>query len=196
MSSLPAKKCDAPGCGEIVGRRRFCRLHYIRHWRDQPLEGGPTARFSRLSPEEKIRTKSLVNSETGCHEWQGGHGSHGYGSVVVNGRRVGAHRAAFEVFVGLIPEGMYVCHTCDNRKCVNPAHLFLGTHQDNRRDMVAKGRHARGGRHHWAKLTEADVLDIRRRAAEGESQKVLCGQYGVADSLVSRIVNRLIWTHI
>jgi hypothetical protein len=196
MTSLSGKKCDAPGCNAAVGRRRFCRLHYIRHWRGQPLDGGPKVHFSQLSPAEKIRARSRLNNETGCHEWQGGHGYHGYGGLVIGGRRIGAHRAAYEVFVGPIPEGMYVCHTCDNRTCVNPAHLFLGTHLDNRLDMVEKGRHARGSRHHWAKLTEPDVLDIRRRVAAGERQKDLCTEYGVADSLVSRIVNRLIWTHI
>ncbi len=196
MASVAGKKCDAPGCEKRVGRRRFCRHHYIRHWRGVPLEGTERTRFSELAAKEKVIARSVVDTASRCWVWTGSTSCHGYGSISVRGRHTGAHRFAYETFIGEIPEGLYVCHTCDNRACVNPAHLFLGTHEDNRNDMVAKGRHARGGRHHWAKLTEADVLDIRRRCAAGVSQKELCAEYGVADSLVSRIVNRLIWTHI
>lgn len=194
MSSV--KQCDAPGCETLVGKRRYCPLHYSRLWRGCPLDGGPRTQYGRLSPAEKLRITSEVDEVTGCHVWQRKLGYRGYGSLTIDGKRTAAHRVAYEIHVGPIPDGMYVCHTCDNRACVNPAHLFLGTHNDNREDMVQKGRHARGSRHHRSKLTEAEVLEIRQRYAAGALQNELCVKFGVANSVISRIVNRLIWRHI
>lgn len=96
---------------------------------------------------------------------------------------MGAHRYAFEVHVGPIPQGLYVCHTCDNRRCINPEHLFLGTHQDNMDDRERKGRNkvpvnATGSKAHRAKLTEAQVAEIR--AASGPS-RLIAAKYGISD---------------
>lgn len=76
-----------------------------------------------------------------CWEWIGCTTSYGYGHVTNAGKRYAAHRLAYELHRGPIPDGILVCHTCDNRKCVRPDHLFLGTHKDNASDSVAKGRH-------------------------------------------------------
>lgn len=80
-------------------------------------------------------------TDDGCWDWLGSLNQFGYGQVSWQGKSIGAHRAAHEVAKGPIPEGLHVMHTCDNRKCVNPEHLFLGTRSDNMRDMVAKGRY-------------------------------------------------------
>jgi len=81
-----------------------------------------------------------VNPETQCWEWQKGLTEKGYGNCAIDGHPHKAHRLSFKEFNGEIPDYSLVCHTCDNRKCINPTHLFLGSHADNMRDMIAKGR--------------------------------------------------------
>lgn len=159
-----------------------------------------------------------------CWPWQASLARNGYGQFGVGGRAGGmvvAHRVAWELTNGPIPEGLHVLHRCDVRRCVNPAHLFLGTHTDNVRDMWAKGRAgsqthpermARGDRHGWrlhpdsiprgersgaAKLTEADVRDIRRMWAAGYRNRTSIGKmFGVTRTLISTIVTHKSWTHI
>ena len=91
----------------------------------------------------RLSQQSESNEETGCIEWTGYLRGDGYGSLRIDGKQVQAHRAAYEATFGKIENGLFVCHRCDNRKCINSDHLFLGTNQDNVDDMVAKGRHWR-----------------------------------------------------
>lgn len=81
----------------------------------------------------------VVTTESGCWEWTGWR-AHGYGYFFHEGKDQRAHRVSYELFVGSIPDGLVVMHSCDNRPCVNPDHLSVGTQADNVRDMVAKGR--------------------------------------------------------
>lgn len=108
-----------------------------------------------------------------------------------------AHRAAYELFVGPIPVGMWVLHRCDNPPCVNPHHLFLGTNTDNVHDMIAKGRNRTGESHTNAKLTESDVNEIRRIYERGDMERgarPLARKYGVSSTAISNIVQGRVWT--
>ncbi|MCA1670323.1 MAG: HNH endonuclease [Thermomicrobia bacterium] len=135
----------------------------------------------------------------------------GYGCIGYEGRSQGAHRVSYILANGPIPEGMCVCHRCDNRLCVNPAHLFLGTYKENSADAIAKGRVAtgerqgththpetvrRGEQHAMAKLTAAQVQSIRRQATDGCDTAALSREFGVTHSHISAIVHRRAWKEV
>jgi hypothetical protein len=129
-----------------------------------------------------------------CWEWTGPLFSNGYGSVTVERKNVGAHRRSWELVHGPIPEGQYVCHRCDNKRCVRPNHLFLGTPADNLRDMVAKGRSLTGSRNHQAKLTEEKAAEIRKRyAAGGVTQAQLADEYGVVEGCIGNVIHNRVY---
>ena len=88
----------------------------------------------------RFHSKIRIDPQTGCHVWTGSIDPHGYGRIMINRKLRLAHRLGWELANGPIPSGLNILHRCDNRPCVNPEHLFLGTHQDNTADMVAKGR--------------------------------------------------------
>lgn len=123
-----------------------------------------------------------------CWRWNGGVGSCGYGFVSIgDGRNEGAHRYMWRLLNGPVPDGICVLHRCDNRVCVNPAHLFLGTKGDNGRDCAAKFRTSKG------KLSPAEVLAIRQDA---RSIRAIARDYGVNSSCVSRVKNRRLYAHV
>lgn len=104
-----------------------------------------------------------------------------------------AHRVSWELAHGHIPDGLVVCHRCDNPPCVNPAHLFLGTHKDNSQDMAHKGKSQRGERNTKAKLTADDVIAIRLSAKSGRE---IAKDYGIQPTQVSHIRLRKQWKHV
>jgi len=139
-----------------------------------------------------------------CWEWQGNKGvrNYGYFSVTVSPDRdlpVIPTRIMYYLHYGVHPSGKCVCHTCDNPKCVNPTHLFLGTNKDNTQDMIAKGRRhdIKGSACTWSKLTEEKVLEIRAKYGTGESSyKKLGEEYNVEWSGIRDIIKRVNWKHI
>ncbi len=136
----------------------------------------------------------------GCWLWTGST-VRGYGQIMLRrSTPIRAHRASWMVHVGPIPEGLCVCHRCDVRACVNPAHLFLGTIADNNADMRAKGRaggnRTQGSRKPTAVLDEAAAAAIRRRVADGAVQRHLAAEYGVSPATICCVVNRQTWRHV
>lgn len=159
------------------------------------MPGGPKA-----IPETERFYKWFTIKDSGCWEWHGTLSKQGsYGTITISRQRKGikAHRLSYKMFKGEIPEGMCVCHKCDNTKCVNPDHLFLGTYADNNKDRHAKGRTKimRGSRHGCSKLTEKDVLYIRKHYKRGLSKK-LANKFGVCKENITAIARRRIWKHI
>lgn len=150
-----------------------------------------------------------VRQPDACWRWLGRRRDcKGYGGVTIDGRPFQAHRIAFQLFIGPIPDGLEILHSCDNRPCVNPNHLKAGTHSANMAEMVSRGRAAtgdrssarlhperwrRGSTHVRAKLTEEVVLQIR---ASHETSREIAARLGLSTSAVSHARTRRSWRHI
>jgi len=145
--------------------------------------------------EQFFADRMTVNPETGCHEWQRYISQNGYGTVKHKRKQWPAHRFMWAHKNGPIPDGMVVCHKCDNRRCINPDHLFLGTTQDNVDDKMSKGRFKplAGEKNGSSKLTHKDVLNILN---DTRSQRAIAADYGVGQSNVSLIKQRKAWTGV
>lgn len=162
-----------------------------------------------------LQSRTTID-DNGCWNWLRAMYPNGYGIVSFNGKTCGAHRVAWTVARGPIPGGLCVLHRCDNRRCVNPDHLWLGTKGDNARDMAAKGRQwfqvhpelayrprethphttARGIRHGNAKFTEADVRTIRELYRARHSQASIARQFNVSEFAIYAIVHGISWKHL
>lgn len=144
-----------------------------------------------------------VSKSERCWEWSAACRADGYGIIRNNGKGQAAHRASWEIHFGTIPAGMWVLHTCDNRKCVNPNHLFLGTPQDNNDDMCAKGRGRQyggpmpGSSHPNAKLNEAQVARIRQEYTGVHGQvSEMARRYGVSRRVLRDAAIGARWKHV
>jgi hypothetical protein len=136
-----------------------------------------------------------------CWPWRLFRDPKGYGLFKLGGRRgrtMRAHRYAYELAYGPIPEGQLVCHRCDNPSCCNPEHLFLGTPAENSADMVRKGRSPNRvlKTQPWARLTEETVLHIRADHQAGKTYREIAAEYGVGKTTVESIVRRRTWRHL
>lgn len=134
-----------------------------------------------------------VQKTDGCWLWTAAYTNpRGYGVIVDHGRNKQAHRVSYELAYGPVPAGKFVCHRCDNRICVRPDHLFAGSHYDNQLDKISKGRSVRE-QHHSAKLTWAQVQEIRKRRLAGETIRALGEAYGVSHTNIANIMSGRSW---
>lgn len=154
--------------------------------------------FPYYTPQDEKRFWEKVNKTEDCWNWTAGvlKGPFPYGRFMLNKRKYLAHRLAYFFTQGFIPDDVDVLHHCDNPRCCNPDHLFLGTDIDNSRDCVAKGRHAYGERSGMAVLSAGDVRDLRQLHAIGMSFVRLAPLYGVNEATVRSAVRGDTWKHV
>jgi hypothetical protein len=170
--------CSFPECGHAVRARGLCATHW-----SQLDRTGTLRTIKPLGRPALERLLSLMTPEpnTGCWLWVGGN-VRGYGVMSINRKHLLAHRVSFALHIGPIADGLEVCHRCDNPSCINPAHLFLGSHAANMADMARKGRASSK-----SMVTPEDVAEICRRRGLGEQWKSIARDYPFSLTYVIRI---------
>lgn len=172
-------KCDL--CSGKHYARGYCQKHYVRL-----LRHGDPNHFILNRCESKIgRVENMIATitESGCWIWMGRVKENGYGILSFKNKVHHAHRFSYEAYIGAVPDGLCVLHKCDVRCCVNPDHLFVGTHQDNMDDMVSKKRHNH-------KVTEDMVGSLMvGRERYGKTYQELADEHGVSNSTVCKVIN-------
>lgn len=155
---------------------------------------------SSVEGRKRFWDKVDIKSANECWPWKGWCRRNKYGvyGILVGGasRSFDTHRVAYYLANGEIPEGMCVCHSCDNPPCCNPNHFFLGTQTDNMSDMVKKGRNIKGEKVNFAKLKAPQVIGIRELYRKGHTQEHIGSLYKTSRVNVCRIVNYMSWKHL
>lgn len=175
--------------------KKFCT---VRCRADAVLAAHRSETWPPITPSALHRFWSRIERGDDCWEWTGTREHYGHGCLKVGNYAWKAHRLSWTLHHGPVPDGAFVLHRCDNPPCVRPDHLFLGTQADNVRDMIEKGRAKHtprpGGANSYDKLSVSDVLEIRRRYAEGNiRQRDLGNDFGVSQTEISRIVRGTRW---
>jgi hypothetical protein len=191
--------CSVEGCDGAARGHGYCSKHYTK-WRRHGDALHSERRYHKgFTAEERFWAYVTKRRGPGaCWEWNGMTFGTGYGRFHVRpGRADLAHRYSYELHIGPIPKGLNICHRCDNPLCVNPRHLFCGTHKENTADMFAKGRgrpgNMTGTANHQAKITEDTVMAIRASQDRAWQE---AERYGVSVSLIHAIRQRHRWPHI
>lgn len=156
-----------------------------------------------MKKTKEERFWSNVRKSENCWEWTRGLTHNGYGVFYTSSfgkKQFRAHRFCWEISFGKIPQGLLVCHTCDNPKCVRPSHLFLGTHSDNSKDMMRKGRSRsaglKGEKSPYHKLNDEKVRKIREMHKNGVSQADIARIFCVNKTAVNKVILRQNWSHV
>lgn len=188
------KKCTAEDCDRDVTAKGYCP----RHYRIFKKHGCIKKSWFDLSITERIESKTKINELTGCLEWQGYLNVWGYAKIKHENTMKLSHRLVWELRHGDIPKDLCILHKCDNPKCCNIDHLFLGTHADNNIDMQTKGRgrYPKGNQCVFSKLTEEDVVEIRNLLSKGVTHRTIAIKFNVGKSAITDINTGLTWKHI
>jgi hypothetical protein len=187
MDIVAKRTCSVEGCEGKYHSKGYCHKHY---WR---LKNCGTV-FLKTS-EQRFWEKVRIGKPGECWEWQASLKNNGYGQFGLNGRVMGSHRASYIMNFGEIPARLDVCHKCDNPKCVNPNHLFLGTRSDNMQDCSSKGRIARGETVSSSKLTELQVIEIHSLKGSASLSNV-ARTYNVSTATIICIWHGKTWKHL
>lgn len=153
----------------------------------------------KVLTKREFKKMVKVDEETGCWNWAGSISNSGYGYLSYDGDHTFAHRLAICLFTKKSIKNVFVCHRCDNRKCTNPKHLFIGNAKTNKLDSVQKKRHVFGIRQFTAKLSEKNILRIRSDYIPNDpkyNMYMLAKKYGVAPCTIYKVVKRISWKHI
>jgi hypothetical protein len=174
-------------------RHKACAGGHLKHCKQCVLAAQKAKRAAIADrPDMRTRFESKFIVTPGCWPWQNSRDTSGYGLFLLNRKQCKAHRVSYEMYVGPIPDGLHVLHSCDNPRCVNPDHLSVGTNLENMQDRERKGRGVRqfGEKHHNSKLTTSEAKAIR---ADQRKQRDIAAEYGVSQHTVWQIKKNLIW---
>jgi len=151
------------------------------------------------SIKERFLLRVIIpDDKNECWVWKGAIYNSGYGQTNFMGKKISAHRLAYKLFIGEIPDGKCILHICNTRHCCNPDHLFLGTNLDNTKDMIRKGRSnpCRGAKNGMSVLTERDIPKIRRMISVGCSMNRIADIYHVCPATIRGIKTKRTWAHV
>lgn len=193
--SVMSKECIAEDCNNKAITRGCCDKHYRRLMKFGDVNNCGSHKVSTKSTAiERFHDKYEIDIKTGCWNWIAGTRPNSKGDLYSRhfnekGRSEGGHRFSYRRLVGEIPKGMFVCHRCDNPLCVNPNHLFLGTHKDNMEDMTRKNRQYKGNGEmaNSSKLTNKQAMEIRK-LYPSLSQSKIADMFCISQASVGRIV--------
>ncbi len=194
------KTCIIDGCDKFLHGHGYCRKHY---WRFKN-NGDPNIVKNILyksvysDQHELFLDKIKPNVETGCIEWQGVISNNGYGIICFNGSHQTVHRYSYEYSNGTIENNLCVCHHCDNKLCVRPDHLFLGSQFENMHDMIKKGRAVFpvGERNGNKKISETEAINIINLIKSGKRNLEIEKETNINSNIISQIRNQTTWKHL
>lgn len=196
-------KCEVEFCTNEKHSANYCLTHYRQFKKGEDFRPIRSKIKFLLNEKDRFLSSFTKRLDKYCWEWNGTINNYGYGVMYREKyKRILAHRMSWIHYKGELPDDKCVLHHCDNRVCVNPNHLFLGSRDDNNKDMVSKGRHnpygsrtgkTAGEKHGGSKLTEKDVKMIRNSDQSGAE---LARKLGISKTTVCDIKKRRIWRHI
>ncbi len=187
-------QCNIKSCDRAPRASGMCNMHYERK-RIYGKTSFSEREMNNFLDKDTFHMNYVLDPKTGCWNWSR-FKYKGYGEFNHQRKKYRAHRFSYELFREKVPEGMIVCHSCDNPACVNPDHLFVGTHSDNNADMNKKGRQAKGSTQANSKLSESDILRVREEFKKGTSGKNIALMFNVSVSVISCIKLGKTWRHV